>query len=324
MKQGLRFVAPVALICLAGLTMGCGAYSGEEGNSEDIDATSDELFLVWPRWANGFVPVCWDPSAKQRSDFTDLSSSVKINANNSWPAISHVFFTGWGTCPTNSNGRVRIFLNDDDDGNVSPGGYSSGYVEMNLGVERGDFYTSLVPHEFGHILGFAHEMARPDFNDVANSQCQEANVTGNYLGTTADPNSIMASTGYCNTNFGLSAQDIRGARAAYGAPDCERRIETHTDYTGKKFTLAFYCGNRGGAPLYAGTNTNTVIGYMDSTTSWFVCYNTGATHAGGNNVWYYTQGDRSSSGQSGRKGWGYMPAVNVWTDYDPYPNIPHC
>ncbi len=109
------------------------------------------------------------------------------------------------------------------------------------------------------------------------------------------------------------------------AASCSGSSQTHTDpNTGQTWGSAFTCGNDENAPLYAGANDSTLVGSMVSTSSWFVCYRHGAPHAGGNDVWYYSQGDRSTPGWEGRLAWGYMPAVNLHTSVDPAPGIPEC
>jgi hypothetical protein len=106
---------------------------------------------------------------------------------------------------------------------------------------------------------------------------------------------------------------------------CTQQSESHSDpNTGQSWATAWYCGNQAGAAMYVGANNSTPVAYMDSTTSWFVCYRHGETHAGGNDVWYYSQGDRAAAGWSGRQAWGFMPAVNVRTTSDPAPGIPEC
>jgi len=55
---------------------------------------------------------------------------------------------------------------------------------------------------------------------------------------------------------------------------------------------------------------------MNSTSSWFVCYVHGQPHAGGNDIWYYTQGDRVTSHPE-YHAWGFMPALYVHTVHDP-------
>ena len=94
--------------------------------------------------------------------------------------------------------------------------------------------------------------------------------------------------------------------------------------TGWSWSSRWWCGNRGGAQMYGDANYYTHTAYMDSTWSWVVCYRYGAHSGGSNNVWYYTKGDRSAPGMSGRQAWGYLPAGDVWTSTDPWPGIPAC
>jgi triacylglycerol esterase/lipase EstA (alpha/beta hydrolase family) len=94
--------------------------------------------------------------------------------------------------------------------------------------------------------------------------------------------------------------------------------------TGWHWTTRWVCGNAKGATMYGDANPYTPTAYMDSTNSWFVCYRVGTPHAGGNNIWYYSLGDRAASGMGFRGKWGYMPAVNVYTSTDPWPGMAPC
>ncbi|MFE2392627.1 hypothetical protein ACFXC0_28320 [Streptomyces althioticus] len=67
-----------------------------------------------------------------------------------------------------------------------------------------------------------------------------------------------------------------------------------------------------------------VIGWIDTSSSWFVCWGRGAWHNGGNNVWYYTMGDRVAPGQDVHHAWGFIPAVDVWTSTDPWADMTEC
>jgi hypothetical protein len=112
---------------------------------------------------------------------------------------------------------------------------------------------------------------------------------------------------------------------AAAVDECVQRDEAYTDYAGRRWDRVAYCRNDAGAPLYADASTSaTLVANMDTAYSWFVCYRRGDAHAGGNDVWYYTQGDRAAPGGAGRDEWGYMPAVNVRAGAHPPPQIPAC
>jgi hypothetical protein len=107
--------------------------------------------------------------------------------------------------------------------------------------------------------------------------------------------------------------------------DCTRQSKSVKDpNTGITWNTVYVCGNDGGAGVYEKPNYNDKVGIMNSTNSWFVCWKAGAEHSGNNKIWYYTQGSVSTSGWGGRAAWGFMPAVNVYTDHDPDSAIPQC
>ena len=194
------------------LISGCGGDIDEW----NVGSAQESLFLTGDKWEDGVVPVCWSAASQARSDFATLSPQVRDIVDSSWPAVADVEFTGWGGCPSSTNGMVLVNLNSSTQANATIGFKGNVTHTVNLGVNRGDFFGGLVPHEFGHILGFAHEMARSDFDDDSSGGCQQDNDGGDTLGTPADRQSIMASTGYCQSNPLLSRWDLVGSRNAYG------------------------------------------------------------------------------------------------------------
>lgn len=78
-----------------------------------------------------------------------------------------------------------------------------------------------------------------------------------------------------------------------------------------------WCGNRAGAKGYQHRSYSSGIrGSLNTTFSWFVCWGYGDRHAGGNNVWYWTQLD---NGQ-----WGNVAGVDLHTPADPWGNLRQC
>lgn len=94
--------------------------------------------------------------------------------------------------------------------------------------------------------------------------------------------------------------------------------------TGWSWSTVWYCPNRAGAGLYEDADYNTKTASMRYPQSWFVCYRHGASHRGGNDVWYYTLGDFSEPAFQRRQPWGYMPAADVSVNTHPWPGIPAC
>ena len=137
----------------------------------------------------------------------------------SWGAVANVQFTGWGPCPPNTGGMLVVNLRADPPiTNATPGYLGSDAThKVNIEPGRGDFFGAAFPHEFGHVLGFSHEMSRPDFVDEMSTCSEGKNNQGSLLQTPPDRDSIMASTGYCQDYPNLSYWDRKGIQnSVYG------------------------------------------------------------------------------------------------------------
>jgi hypothetical protein len=207
-----RTVSLVLVLAAAGLPGACALDGYEE---EDIGSSEHGLYLVGNTWPNGVVPVCWSSLSQGRNDFLQRARQVRDILEASWPAVADVEFTGWVPCPANTRGHVVINLKTTQ-GSATLGYNGNVTHTVDLGVDRADFDGGLIPHEFGHILGFHHEVKRPDFTDDDSGNCRGDDVDGDPVGTPPDRDSIMASTGYCQQNPLLSRWDIVGARNVYG------------------------------------------------------------------------------------------------------------
>ncbi len=90
--------------------------------------------------------------------------------------------------------------------------------------------------------------------------------------------------------------------------------------TGQTWRGLFECPNTPGPDVYEWAREGEVIGHLESNPSWFVCWVRGEPHRGGNDIWYYTQGDQSAAKKE-LQAWGFLPAVNVDTKTDPDPAV---
>lgn len=90
--------------------------------------------------------------------------------------------------------------------------------------------------------------------------------------------------------------------------------------TKRSWSDVLVCPNDVGAEIrLEPTLTSSVVGTLDYDSSWFVCWATGAEHAGHNRIWYYTKGDSMVAHPEAQK-WGYVSASDLNIDQDPDPH----
>ncbi|MFC6083458.1 hypothetical protein [Sphaerisporangium aureirubrum] len=116
-----------------------------------------------------------------------------------------------------------------------------------------------------------------------------------------------------------------GARPTIGSPSaaasCLRKDTSIKDErTGQTWRGLFECENIPGSEVFEWARSGEVVGRLESNPSWFVCWMRGERHSGGNDIWYYTQGDYSA-GKKHLEAWGFVPADKVRTISDPDPAV---
>jgi FG-GAP-like repeat len=229
-----------------GLAVSAGCALNDEDGDSSLSATDQGLYeqngtQLWP-WFQP-IPVCFAYSGGGTTlpvdERAEVTAFVKERISLTWGAVLPFQFT-WRDCPT-SGGSTDVLLDlsrQDNSGMCSMAGRGllttpaqrSGDITNAIGChvsftadwkasqDRLLYHQRLLLHEFGHLLGFAHEFNRPD---SAGQPCGVPDNPGNGTLLTAsyDPNSIMLSTYGCRNpdQYWLSPGDVAGATSIYGA-----------------------------------------------------------------------------------------------------------
>jgi hypothetical protein len=195
---------------------------------------------IVPSWSRT-IPVCWSGGAKMVKDFDTLGPKVQNAVFRGWTQATGLLFKAWETCPqAGTPGYINVGINE------NPGFDDCAAQTTRLGVRVDVNFTACslrvtssdprgrpsadatILHEFGHALGFEHEVDRPDFDQAPGynasykqgwPDCKppEKIAGGDILHTPPFIQSILNS-GYCHTNPDLHYWDVAGAQNKWGRP----------------------------------------------------------------------------------------------------------
>ncbi|WP_437624005.1 hypothetical protein [Sorangium sp. So ce1151] len=240
---GVRALAMLSAVsALAGCMVDVSA-DDEVRAREGVDSTGQHLLRTGAPWPGGRVPVCYllpeGLTAAARRASLDYWARTRRAIEASWERAAKIDFHGWGPCGASTGGWLAVTL-DRGTWSSSDIGYAGASQATRMMLDMNDKREPVVQiHEFGHVLGFAHEFDRRGWSPgracttcrsdddcdsggrevcLDTGYCSVAHATYDEV-TAADEDSIMAAT-YCDNwadeHGRLSSWDIVGAQRVYG------------------------------------------------------------------------------------------------------------
>jgi hypothetical protein len=230
-----------AVFAVTALAVACGGPVDMNPETEsNVSEVSEPLYVKstvrWP----GNIPVCWETSGNTvaGTTLTNIRTWSRDAVTRRWAAFSTRQFTGWGACPSSTtffNG-VRVVVKA---GRAHAKGLGTALTGIVQGVSLDTYLDSsgnpdqvkirqTAVHEFGHVLGFAHEQNRSD----TPASCLPCNTTADCT----DPQAICVA-GHCRTgsngDLQLGAWD-RKSVMNYCAPATD--VPSFTDILGMQLS----------------------------------------------------------------------------------------
>jgi hypothetical protein len=155
---------------------------------------------------------------------------------NSWTAVTELRLDNWGLCDADSDPATTVVIRSRRGEGEGTGRDDEGrrLVTMDLSPSSSqrDFRATIV-HEFGHVLGFAHEQGRLEnrYSEYCDSfqggtWDNEINHPSDWSKTTTfgvfDPASVVSYCIHANAKMMLSRNDVLGAQHYYGKRNYRR------------------------------------------------------------------------------------------------------